>query len=705
MPLTFEITPVGWLLAISGAFNAFVGFATLIFVLRNRNENTHGAIPFAIMSGLLGVWGFFYTLWQFSAAKFGAIFFLNTLMIPAGFLGPLFLTSAVRFARTNITFLQWALYLLATLHAVGCLIPGIVVHDTAPIARINHWPIAGPFFVLFVITFTLGFGIGIGIFTREAIRDNGMRAGSRVALITGMVGGLIGGAMNIPAWYANHWPSFALTPWLTGLCSTFLIIPAAVIVDWPGLKKLRPSTVRVVAEAFVVIIGAIVVWMAGFFVIESPDHILPQLINPATRFAIAIIASVIFVVFGERLVRLIEGMFTGQFSPEAQRVQSALVSLADILNTIEESKMGPLVARKLKDAFHVSRVAIYALTDRSDALVNISADPAQPLSDPLTIPLHSALATEAQRSSEPGVIPKDSPFPGYRYFASTLEHGELRLLILLGERTTAGSFGPAERSALSSIGLQFSARLRVAALARQEAANDQLLTLGIMAGSLAHEFKNPLTSVTTYIGLPHTDRELDEFRKVAQVDLQRMVSVVESVLAFSDTNKLQASRVDIATLIRSTIQLTQTPVRINFAQLVTDVPEGLFINGHPGMVQTILVNLVSNAANAIGKLAADSKSFFRGTIFLKAFRQSAEVWITVSDTGPGVPKEVEPRLFAAFNTSDRSSAANRKNSGHGIGLASVRRLVQYHGGKVWYEPAKDGQPHRFCVVLKFADAP
>jgi two-component system NtrC family sensor kinase len=100
--------------------------------------------------------------------------------------------------------------------------------------------------------------------------------------------------------------------------------------------------------------------------------------------------------------------------------------------------------------------------------------------------------------------------------------------------------------------------------------------------------------------------------------------------------------------------------------VVKDVDPRARIFGFPGQVDQVLMNLLTNAAQAIGDRG--------GTITVAAHNQDTRVLLTVADDGPGIPKDVLPRIFDPFFTT------KDVGEGSGPGLSIVHGIIERHGG-------------------------
>ncbi|MEU4691440.1 PAS domain S-box protein [Actinoplanes sp. NPDC023714] len=207
--------------------------------------------------------------------------------------------------------------------------------------------------------------------------------------------------------------------------------------------------------------------------------------------------------------------------------------------------------------------------------------------------------------------------------------------------------------------------------AELETANQ--LKLDIL-GMLGHEISNPLSAILGYSDLLADELAADtpHGRSIAIINrhAQRLDDIVREVLAMVsiDTGNINAVRQRIS-------------LRREVEKVIEDVPlavtgDDVEILFHPGHLQQIVVNLLSNAAKYAG-----------GATGLTIAREGDRAVLRVEDRGPGVPEEFRPRLFERLTRADRDAGKVR---GTGLGLYIVRSLAQANNGDVRYEPNPEG---------------
>jgi signal transduction histidine kinase len=142
------------------------------------------------------------------------------------------------------------------------------------------------------------------------------------------------------------------------------------------------------------------------------------------------------------------------------------------------------------------------------------------------------------------------------------------------------------------------------------------------------------------------------------------------------------------TIKRLTPQATAKRMRLQ-SSLPADLPP---VRADEDRITQVLVNLV---ANAIQYTPED------GNVVISAVRHDDEIWVSVKDSGIGIPPEHIANLFTRFYRVDKSRSRNA-GGGSGIGLTIAKHLVDAHGGRIWVESKGEGQGSTFTFSLKIA---
>jgi len=217
-----------------------------------------------------------------------------------------------------------------------------------------------------------------------------------------------------------------------------------------------------------------------------------------------------------------------------------------------------------------------------------------------------------------------------------------------------------------------------------------------MATALAHEIRNPLTSIKLLFDGLLTQRKIAEEggndATMIVKQIERLEQIVSSYLDVARTHAAvrQAKVVDLNAVVDESLLLLATSAHEGTRLAVELHEQDLPVNGDPVQLSQAIYNLVLNAIQAVS-----GNGNGRGRIQVKSgcVADDRKVWFEVADDGPGLPQEVQEHLFQPFFTT--------KKQGVGLGLSIVKRIVEAHGGRLDLEsPRKDiGRGARFRIVL------
>ena len=218
--------------------------------------------------------------------------------------------------------------------------------------------------------------------------------------------------------------------------------------------------------------------------------------------------------------------------------------------------------------------------------------------------------------------------------------------------------------------------------------NNKMLSLGRVAAGIAHEIRNPLTGINSYLytleDLCHSESiEPDDIKVMRQIVEQLQVasnkieSVIKRVMDFSKPSAPKMILTDINASVEEAIKLSSVTLRQNTIKIEKSLAQDLpHCYADPHLIEQLILNLMSNAAKAM-KNTSSSKM-----IEVKTFSENNILSIQVSDSGPGVPLELRDKIFNPFFTT--------KEDGSGIGLNIAKRIVADHHGSILLNSSKWG---------------
>ena len=202
--------------------------------------------------------------------------------------------------------------------------------------------------------------------------------------------------------------------------------------------------------------------------------------------------------------------------------------------------------------------------------------------------------------------------------------------------------------------------------------------------TLSHELKTPLTSIIAAAGLLEEELQdtADEtHRKLMQTIIRnansletRLVELLDIVKTGSGKLQLQFEPVDIKSLVLGTCMQISPLIHNKGQKLNTEIPDFVpLIQADGQRLEQVLLNLMNNAS----KFTPDG-----GTITVRIKKQEAGLVIEVSDTGIGIPKDQQDRLFKPYS---RIQADRQRHPGLGLGLALSKQIIELHGGRIWVD--------------------
>lgn len=226
-----------------------------------------------------------------------------------------------------------------------------------------------------------------------------------------------------------------------------------------------------------------------------------------------------------------------------------------------------------------------------------------------------------------------------------------------------------------------------------------LAALGEMAATVAHEVRNPLGGIGGFASLLRRELDGDE-AKIRLVDkiilgVNNLNQTVTALLDYTRRDQLNLREIPVARLVDESLEyerseLDANQVRIDVRTSYTD--QNLTMTCDPHLMRQVLLNLIRNGREAMPAGGRITIRAGRTAIDRNAPGQKPQVWIEVADTGDGIPEDIRAKIFRPF------FSTKSKHSGSGLGLASVWKTVQAHGGTITVE-SEVGRGSAFRILL------
>ncbi|APF19982.1 signal transduction histidine kinase, nitrogen specific, NtrB [Caldithrix abyssi DSM 13497] len=231
-------------------------------------------------------------------------------------------------------------------------------------------------------------------------------------------------------------------------------------------------------------------------------------------------------------------------------------------------------------------------------------------------------------------------------------------------------------------------------------------SIGLLTGSIAHDFNNILTAINGYAemirrGLPD-DHEMQAFIQNILRSGRRAENLIRQLLAFSRKQLIEPRVVNLNQIIDDLKKMLRQLINEDIelvTQLAEDVPP---IKADPGQIEQMLVNLIINSRDALNHLSdpgvrkmikVQTEKVVLDEDFVSRHAGSREgeyVRISISDNGIGIPEEIQDKIFEPFFTT------KSEGKGTGLGLSTVYGIIKQNGGSIYLESAP-GQGTTFHI--------
>jgi signal transduction histidine kinase len=258
----------------------------------------------------------------------------------------------------------------------------------------------------------------------------------------------------------------------------------------------------------------------------------------------------------------------------------------------------------------------------------------------------------------------------------------------------------------ASAGLARRALARVRAAERRARSAERMAEIGAMTGGLAHEIKNPLSTIglnaqllaEAIEGCAADDAERS--RMLARVgalrrEAERLREILSDFLEFAGQMRLDKRPTDLNALVTDLVDFFTPEAQRHAVRLRAELaPGGLTASVDPRLIKQALLNLMLNATQAMDASpagpGAGGRELILRTLGAREPDGTETARIEVIDTGPGVSEEIRDRIFTPYFTT--------KSGGSGLGLPTTRRIAEEHAGRVELH-TEPGKGSSFAIVV------
>lgn len=675
---------------LSSAINAVTSAVLALAVSLRRSRAMAGGV-FGWFALTVAIWSVSYFLWQTAGSPSEAYLYCRFLtaaaiLIPVAY----FHFATILLGRPHRFALRFG-YGFAAVFAALSLRGSWLVMGVEPRAMFPHWPMAGPLYPVYLLAFFCYFTATLRLLMTSYREADGLRRNQLRLVILGTAIGFAGGATNFLLWY--HIP---IPPIGNGLVAVYVFA-----VGYAMIRFRLMDFDLLVARGFTYTGLTLLLSFLTPLIIFTLEKLslMPALGEgywPLFFASFIATALVFWALTGVRrqIDAFLEQRVLGDrlADRELLRLLAARISSAQ-----DEAELFDQVVSGVHEALDVDRVAIYTRTEfetdfqrRTTTLENAQAADSFPEQTLLARSLQ-----ERQRSVLFDEVVHSTSGDLRNFFAELRRRQGIELavpiigdtffygFILLGPRGGRALFNEVDISLLEAIGLQVGLSLRARQLERRTSQAEKLISLGTLAAGLAHELRNPLTSIQTFSALLKergSDPDLmQEFGAVVQRDVTRIANIVENVAAFAESNKVDMTSVQLSDVLKTVADIVHP--ELTRAEVTLTLPAGPApaVRGNHSQLLQVFLNLVQNAVQAL-----DGRRGAQIAIGIERRLNDAHsplVSVLITDNGPGIDPALLPRIFEPFTTT-KATGDRRGRHGMGLGLAIVKRIVQHHHGDI-----------------------
>lgn len=366
---------------------------------------------------------------------------------------------------------------------------------------------------------------------------------------------------------------------------------------------------------------------------------------------------------------------------------------AAALERLDPADIYHVVAESIDRHFSYFAASVFAV-DRAagQAVLVAQSPPREPLG--YTQPLDAGLVGAAARErrsllvNDVGRDPRYVPPPVPRepcaseLCSPVVEDGEVAAVIDV-ECKEPGAFADSDRLALEAIANVVGLALHAAGMHSQLEQqverlrqahcqlihSERLADVGRLTARVAHEIRNPLTTIGGFARRLHaraTDPEVQRYAAILVEEVSRLERLLAGIMDFVRPGEPHKQATALPAVIERAIALTEAARQGKRISVECDLQAGLPpLWADPGQLEQVLINLLQNACDAIAEA---------GTVAVSALRRGDEVVVRIIDTGCGITSSQLEHIFDPFYTT--------KAGGNGLGLAVASKIIEDHGGQI-----------------------
>jgi len=685
--------------ALSGLLNGIAATA-LGALVYSRAPRDPKHLTFGLYCLSISIWSYSYFAWQAAESRETAFLFIDLLMAGAILIPITYLHHVVTLlerADRHRKLLTFG-YALSGIFLLTDLTPYFVA-DLKPEMSFPFWPKPGIAFHVFLLYF-VGYVTYATSLIAVAYRNaKGLRRNQYLYLTIASIVGYVGGATNFPLWYGIQIP-----PNGTLLVAVYVSIVAYTMLRY----RLLDFSVAVEKGLTYLLLILLVVLPAYPILLLAERGYFGTISYQFSLIALALFSLIVFAAYHlkpQAQSAVARMLFKGRHDmyETLSTFSKALVRILDLKTLTEE------IVRTLVNAMGIRAVALYLL-DKENGVYAPASSHGLKWEDVLTHRLTVADPLPRHVSKTQALVVREEleHAHGNEQLVPVIESlhalnadvcipfinkNALIGFCVLGPRTTDQMYSDQDLNLLMTLAQAAAIALDNAVLYEELKRSqtmvrrvDRLRSLETIAGGFAHEVRNPLTSIKTFIQLAPERKDdpefIGHFSTVVAEDVARIERLIQEILDYARYMEPKFMEEDINDIVESCLYF----VRIRADAKSVTLKKDLALNLPPvtldrQQIRQVLLNLLLNAIEAMGPAG--------GRLIVKTHRltkSGGDSWVQVevTDTGCGIAPGDLDHIFDPFYTTKHASD---EREGTGLGLTIVHQIVQEHGGHITVDSA------------------
>lgn len=219
--------------------------------------------------------------------------------------------------------------------------------------------------------------------------------------------------------------------------------------------------------------------------------------------------------------------------------------------------------------------------------------------------------------------------------------------------------------------------------------SEKMGAIGVLAGNIAHELNNPLTGIRSLVQILKNETNSEtlksDFFEIEKATA-RSQQIIKNLLDFSSDKPLGMQKISVDQVIASTLPMLKTVTRFYRTEILLNA-ENYLVEIEPNMLQQVIFNLINNACQAMKN---------SGTLTIRSYLSDKMIVISIADTGPGIPPEIQAQIFTPFFTTKKEGV------GTGLGLSIAKNIIEKFKGQLELESTV-GQGTTFYIKIPQAE--